>query len=58
LAGAAVPWAALIGWLVIGSIYNGMSLLNLESDIQYMILGTVLIGAIVVDALIRRGRTA
>jgi D-xylose transport system permease protein len=51
-------WAALLGWLVIGSIYNGMYLLNLESDIQYMIIGAVLIGAVVVDALTRRGRTA
>jgi ribose/xylose/arabinose/galactoside ABC-type transport system permease subunit len=56
--GRGSAWAALLGWLVIGSIYNGMYLLNLESDIQYMIIGAVLIGAVVVDALTRRGRTA
>ena len=51
-------WAALLGWLVIGSIYNGMFLLNLETDVQYMIIGAVLIGAIIIDALTRRGRQA
>jgi D-xylose transport system permease protein len=56
--GRGSAWAALLGWLVIGSIYNGMYLLNLESDIQYMIIGAVLIGAIVVDAVTRRGRNS
>ena len=56
--GRGSAWAALLGWLVIGSIYNGMFLLNLETDIQYMIIGAVLIGAIIVDALTRRGRQA
>ncbi|MFL6126342.1 sugar ABC transporter permease [Actinophytocola sp.] len=49
-------WSALLGWLIIGSIYNGMYLLNLETDVQFMIIGAVLIGAVVVDALTRRGR--
>jgi D-xylose transport system permease protein len=49
-------WAALLGWLIIGSIYNGMFLLNLESDIQFMIIGGVLIGAVIVDSVSRRAR--
>jgi len=53
--GRGTVWAALLGWLVIGSIYNGMYLLNLESDVQFMIIGAVLIGAIIVDAVTRRG---
>jgi D-xylose transport system permease protein len=56
--GRGSAWAALLGWLVIGSIYNGMYLLNLQSDVQYMIIGAVLIGATVIDALTRRGRPA
>ena len=56
--GRGSAWAALLGWLVIGSIYNGMYLLNLESDVQYMIIGAVLIGATIIDALTRRGRQA
>jgi ABC-type xylose transport system permease subunit len=56
--GRGSAWAALLGWLVIGSIYNGMYLLNLESDVQFMIIGAVLIGAIIIDALTRRSRQA
>lgn len=56
--GRGSAWAALLGWLVIGSIYNGMYLLNLETDVQFMIIGAVLIGAVVIDALTRRGRRA
>jgi ABC-type xylose transport system permease subunit len=56
--GRGSAWAALLGWLVIGSIYNGMFLLNLETDIQFMIIGMVLIGAVIIDALTRRGRRA
>jgi D-xylose transport system permease protein len=56
--GRGSAWAALLGWLVIGSIYNGMYLLNLESDVQFMIIGAVLIGAIIIDALTRRARLA
>jgi D-xylose transport system permease protein len=54
--GRGSAFAAILGWLVIGSIYNGMYLLNLESDVQFMIIGAVLLGAIVIDALTRRGR--
>jgi D-xylose transport system permease protein len=50
--------SALLGMLVIGSIANGMDLLGLESDIKFMITGGVLLAAVVVDALARRGRTA
>jgi D-xylose transport system permease protein len=56
--GRGSAWAALLGWLVIGSIYNGMYLLNLESDVQFTIIGAVLIGAIIIDALTRRARLA
>ena len=51
-------WAALLGWLVIGSIYNGMFLLNLETDIQFMIIGSVLVGAVIVDSVTSRARAA
>lgn len=54
--GRGSAWAALLGWLVIGSIYNGMFLLNLETDIQFMIIGSVLIGAVITDSVTRRAR--
>ena len=47
-------WAALLGWLVIGSIYNGMFLLNLTADFQSMMIGSVLIIAVIIDAVSRR----
>jgi D-xylose transport system permease protein len=56
--GRGTVWAALLGWLVIGSIYNGMFLLNLESDIQFMIIGGVLIGAVIIDSVSRRARAS
>jgi D-xylose transport system permease protein len=56
--GRGTAWSALLGWLVIGSIDNGMDLLGLESDIKFMITGAVLLIAATVDALARRGRQA
>jgi len=48
---------ALLGGLVIATIYNGMGLLSLNADIQYMITALVLLAAVTVDALSRRGAT-
>jgi D-xylose transport system permease protein len=48
---------ALLGGLVIATIYNGMGLLSLNADIQYMITALVLLAAVTVDALSRRGST-
>ncbi|HEX4034622.1 MAG TPA: hypothetical protein VHX66_09275 [Solirubrobacteraceae bacterium] len=46
---------AVLGGLVIAAIYNGMGLLSLNADIQYMITALVLLAAVTVDALSRRG---
>ncbi len=51
-------WAALLGALVIGSISNGMDLLSLEPSVKFMITGGVLLTAVTIDALARRGREA
>lgn len=51
-------WAALLGALVIGSISNGMDLLSLESSVKFMITGGVLLTAVTIDAIARRGREA
>ena len=48
--------AALLGSLVIGSIANGMDLLALQSSVKFMITGAVLLAAVTVDAVARRGR--
>jgi D-xylose transport system permease protein len=49
---------ALLGGLVIATIYNGMGLLSLAADIQYMITALVLLAAVIVDAVSRRGQSA
>jgi D-xylose transport system permease protein len=51
-------YSALLGILVIGSISNGMDLLGLESSVKFMITGAVLLGAVTIDAIARRGRQA
>jgi D-xylose transport system permease protein len=54
--GRGTVWSALLGALVIGSISNGMDLLNYESSVKFMVTGGVLLAAVVVDALARRRR--
>ncbi|MEO8570732.1 MAG: sugar ABC transporter permease [Chloroflexota bacterium] len=49
-------WAALLGILVIQSISNGMDLLSFESSVKFMITGFVLLTAVTIDAVARRGR--
>ncbi|MBK7536559.1 MAG: sugar ABC transporter permease [Myxococcales bacterium] len=50
-------WAALLGIIVIQSISNGMDLLSLQPSIKFMITGAVLLTAVTLDAVLRRGRT-
>jgi D-xylose transport system permease protein len=49
---------ALLGGLVIATIYNGMGLLNLAAYYQYMVTALVLLAAVTIDALARRGSAA
>ena len=48
----------VLGGLVIGAIYNGMYLLGLSFEWQYMVTGMVLLAAIIIDAASRRGSTS
>jgi D-xylose transport system permease protein len=45
----------VLGGLVIGAIYNGMYLLGLAAQWTFIVTGLVLIGAVMIDALSRRG---
>ncbi|HET6966129.1 MAG TPA: hypothetical protein VFH58_15240 [Acidimicrobiales bacterium] len=47
----------VLGGLVIGGIYNGMYLLGLKVEWEFIITGLVLIGAVTIDAVSRRGTT-
>ncbi|HWG74523.1 MAG TPA: hypothetical protein VG184_10775 [Acidimicrobiales bacterium] len=49
---------ALLGGLVIATIYNGMGLLGISAAAQYMVTALVLLAAATVDAVARRGRSA
>jgi simple sugar transport system permease protein/D-xylose transport system permease protein len=50
--------SALLGILVIQSISNGLTLLNLSSSYRFMITGGVLLLAVVVDSVARRSRAS
>jgi len=56
--GRGSAWSALLGIAVIQSISNGLTLLNLDSSIRYMITGGVLLLAVIIDSLARKSRAA
>jgi D-xylose transport system permease protein len=56
--GRGTVWSALLGALVIGSISNGMDLLNYDSSVKFMVTGGVLLVAVIIDAIARRQRQA
>jgi D-xylose transport system permease protein len=51
-------FSALLGIIVIQSISNGLTLLNLSSSLRFMITGAVLAVAVMVDSLARKSRAA
>lgn len=55
--GRGSAFSALLGVIVITAIANGLILLNLESDVRYMVTGAVLLLAVTLDAISRRART-
>jgi D-xylose transport system permease protein len=54
--GRGSAWAAVLGALVVGAINNGLYLIGFNSDAQQIITALVLLTAVVVDALSRRGQ--
>lgn len=48
----------VLGGLVIGAIYNGLYLLGLAVQYQFIVTGIVLLAAVAVDALSRRGASS
>jgi D-xylose transport system permease protein len=49
-------WAVVLGALIIGSLVNGLALMNQGSDVSEMVEGVVLLIAVTVDALVRRAQ--
>ena len=56
--GRGSAFAALLGILVIQSISSGLTLLNLDSSIRYMVTGAVVLIAVSLDAVARRSRSS
>ena len=56
--GRGKPLHAVLGGVVIASIYNGMGLLGMSAAAQYIITALVLLVAVTVDSVARRGHTA
>ncbi|MFE5407877.1 sugar ABC transporter permease [Microbacterium sp. NPDC056569] len=56
--GRGSAFSALIGIVVIQSISSGLTLLALDSYVQFMVTGVVLVLAVIVDSLSRRTRAA
>ena len=48
--------AAFLGALVIASVENGMGLLGLSAGVKFVVTGLVLLTAVLVDAITRRGK--
>jgi D-xylose transport system permease protein len=47
---------AVIGGLVIATIYNGMALIQVSTAVEFIVIGVVLLAAITVDSVARRGQ--
>ena len=54
MGGRGTVFGAIVGALIMASLDNGMSLLNLESWVQYVVKGAVLVAAVGFDMLGRR----
>ena len=52
--GVGSAWAVVLGALLIGSLSNGLSLLNQNPDVTYFVEGAVLLVAVTINALARR----
>jgi len=56
--GRGSAFSAVLGIVVIQSISSGLTLLNLDSSVRFMITGVVLVLAVIVDSISRRTRAA
>ncbi|MET0739069.1 MAG: sugar ABC transporter permease, partial [Acidimicrobiales bacterium] len=52
------PVNALLGALVIASVANGMDLLGLAAGTKFIVTGLVLLAAVLVDSISKKGRAS
>lgn len=56
--GRGSAFSALLGIVVIMSISSGLTLMNLNSSVRFMVTGAVLLLAVIIDSMSRRSRAA
>lgn len=56
--GRGSAYAALLGILVLQSIESGLNLMNVDSDVRYIVTGGVLLLAVAIDSVARRARSS
>jgi ribose/xylose/arabinose/galactoside ABC-type transport system permease subunit len=56
LGGEGTLMGTLVGALIMGVLRNGLNLLNVSSFVQQVVIGVVIIGAVLVDMSLKRGR--
>jgi D-xylose transport system permease protein len=49
---------AVVGGLIIATIYNGMALLSMSASTEYIVTGVVLVAAVTIDSVARRSATS
>lgn len=52
--GRGSAWSAFVGVLVVQSIASGLTLMNVEVSVRYMIIGAVLVLAVAIDTALNR----
>ena len=55
---AGTAYAALLGMLVLQAITAGLNLINVESEVRFMVTGAVLLLAVAIDSVSRRLRSS
>ncbi|WP_340540099.1 sugar ABC transporter permease [Nocardioides sp. GXZ039] len=56
--GRGTAYAALLGMLVLQAITAGLNLINVESEVRFMVTGGVLLLAVAIDSVSRRARSS
>lgn len=56
--GRGSAYAALLGMLVLQAISAGLNLINVESEVRFMVTGGVLLLAVAIDSVSRRARSS
>jgi ribose/xylose/arabinose/galactoside ABC-type transport system permease subunit len=49
--GVGTVWGTVLGALIMGVLRNGLNLMNISSYIQQVLIGTVIVGAVLVDRM-------